>query len=269
MHGLSVCYIVRDEERLLPGSLASVKRIADEIIVGIDSKTTDRSEQIARAAGARVYHFEWQDDFAKARNFGLRKAKREWILVIDADERLTDFGAAMVMMAMRQPHPEVEGYAFTTDQRDFNGIQAEQDNSVSIRLFRNEPSIRYVNRVHEQLRKNGKPLVIGQFLKAPGLLHFGYDRALYRERGKHERNLALLLAEFAERPDDRMVSYNLARQFNAIGDHETARLWAEAAIEMPGDLVPGGLALLERLAKEKSGDPKTDKVVTALGEGCS
>jgi glycosyltransferase involved in cell wall biosynthesis len=248
MRGLSVCYIVKDEERLLSASLDSVKRVADEIVIGIDSKTTDRTESIARAAGARIHHFDWQDDFAAARNIGLRKAKREWIFVIDADERLSDFGAAMVTMAMRQPHPEVDGYAFMTDQRRFDGIRATQDNSVSVRLFRNDPSIRYENRVHEQVRKNGKPIAIGRFLKAPGLIHYGYDRDLYRERGKHERNLALLQSCLAANPDDRMMTYHMARQFYAVGEMEQAREWARRALTMTGEIVPGGVALLERLA---------------------
>lgn len=240
--------IAKDEERMLLGALVSVKRIADEIVVGVDSKSTDQTEAIARGAGARVHHFDWRDDFSYARNVGLRKAKRDWIFVIDPDERLTDYGAAMILLTMRSPRSDVDGYAFMSDQRTLGNYRAKQDGSLSVRLFRNTPAIQYVNRVHEQIRKNGKPIPIGTFTKEAGLVHYGYDVPLYRERGKHERNLTLLLRELQERPDDRSVPYNLARQFNAVGDKEQARIWARVALGMTGEIAPGGEAMLERLA---------------------
>ena len=85
---LSVCMIVKNEERFLSQCLASVKNIADELFV-IDTGSTDRTVEIAREHGAQVGHFEWCDDFAVARNASIAPATGDWILFLDADEELS------------------------------------------------------------------------------------------------------------------------------------------------------------------------------------
>jgi glycosyltransferase involved in cell wall biosynthesis len=246
--------ICRDEEQLLLGSLASIKAVADEIVVGIDSRTTDQTGAIARAAGARVHHFDWCDDFSYARNIGLKKAKREWILVIDADERLTPFGAAMVEQVMRRARTDIFGYAFTIDQRDMSGKVIDTDPGITIRMFRNDGTICYVNRVHENLRKNGKTFNIGAFRQMPGLLHLGYDKQIYAEKAKHDRNLSLLLMEMADCPDNSWVMYNMSRQYHAVGETETAAKWARAALANPGDLPAPFIEICERLVRRAGVD---------------
>ena len=78
---LSVCMIVKNEERFLGQCLASVKDIADEVIV-IDTGSTDRTIEIAREHGAQVGHFEWCNDFAAARNASIAPATGDWILFL-------------------------------------------------------------------------------------------------------------------------------------------------------------------------------------------
>ena len=83
---LSACLIVKDEEGRLPDCLASVA-FCDEIIV-VDSGSTDRTVEIARAAGATVIEHPWRG-FAVQRNVALDAAHGEWALEVDADERVT------------------------------------------------------------------------------------------------------------------------------------------------------------------------------------
>ena len=85
---LSVCMIVKNEERFLGQCLASVKGLADELII-IDTGSTDRTVEIAREHGAQVGHFEWCNDFAAARNASIAPATGDWILFLDADEELS------------------------------------------------------------------------------------------------------------------------------------------------------------------------------------
>ncbi len=82
---LSLCMIVKNEEENIGRCLASVKPVVDEMIV-VDTGSTDRTIDIAKAFGAQVYDFEWTNNFAEARNFSLSKAAGDWILVLDADE---------------------------------------------------------------------------------------------------------------------------------------------------------------------------------------
>ena len=83
---LSACLIVKDEEARLPECLASIA-FCDEVIV-VDSGSTDRTTEIARASGATILEHPWEG-FAVQRNVGLDAARGEWILEIDADERVT------------------------------------------------------------------------------------------------------------------------------------------------------------------------------------
>ena len=67
---ISACVIVKNEEKNLPRWLASMRRIADEIVV-VDTGSTDRTVDLAKAAGARVFSFAWIDYLAAAKNFAL------------------------------------------------------------------------------------------------------------------------------------------------------------------------------------------------------
>ncbi|HVP07398.1 MAG TPA: glycosyltransferase, partial [Candidatus Acidoferrum sp.] len=83
---VSACMIVRNEEELLGRCLESIRDWVDEIVV-VDTGSTDRTEEIAKSYGARVFHQPWEGDFSKHRNYSLERAICDWTLVIDADEQ--------------------------------------------------------------------------------------------------------------------------------------------------------------------------------------
>ena len=79
--------IVKNEEQMLQGCLESVRDYVDEMIV-VDTGSTDNTRQIAIDAGAKVFDFDWVDDFSAARNFAKSHTNCDYILSLDADERL-------------------------------------------------------------------------------------------------------------------------------------------------------------------------------------
>jgi glycosyltransferase involved in cell wall biosynthesis len=83
---LSVAIIVKNEERNLARTLASV-RFADEIVI-VDSNSTDRTVEIGRSFGARIFNREWPG-FAAQKNFAIQQCTGEWILSLDADEEVS------------------------------------------------------------------------------------------------------------------------------------------------------------------------------------
>ena len=87
MSDLSICWMVIDGGSLFAQSLESVKGFDAQLCVLIDSRTTDNTEELAKAAGAEVSFHDWPDDFAEARNLSMASAKRKWTLIIDHDER--------------------------------------------------------------------------------------------------------------------------------------------------------------------------------------
>ena len=82
---LSVCLIVRNEEEVLARCLDCVKKFADEIVV-VDTGSTDKTEKIAASYTDKLYHYEWCDDFAAARNFAFSKATCDYVMWLDADD---------------------------------------------------------------------------------------------------------------------------------------------------------------------------------------
>jgi len=86
---VSVVINTLNEEKNLPGALASVKDFADEIIVA-DAKSSDKTAQIAREYKAKVYSVDRYGYVEPARNFAISKASGDWILILDSDERLSE-----------------------------------------------------------------------------------------------------------------------------------------------------------------------------------
>ncbi|MCH7620070.1 MAG: glycosyltransferase family 2 protein, partial [Candidatus Marinimicrobia bacterium] len=160
--GISLCMIVKDEETFLRGSLDSIKSVVDEMII-IDTGSGDSSVQIAHDAGATVIETEWSDDFSMARNLSLGKANYEWILVLDADERISfsDYPRLRRLMELS------DFFGFRLDQRSYVhhsnltnavpcvGEYAEEMKYPGyipqdvVRFFRNYSAIEYRGRVHE------------------------------------------------------------------------------------------------------------------------
>jgi tetratricopeptide (TPR) repeat protein len=194
--GVSVCLIARNEEAVLPRCLASVADLGHELIV-VDTGSTDRTREVARQLGARVFDFPWCDDFAAARNQCLRHATGDWIFWLDADEYFTDDNCQR-LATLFAPLPD-DNCAYLMQSRSL-AAPGQPDTFVhQVRLFRRRPDIRWEYRVHEQ--------VLPSILRAGGRVrstdivieHAGYLDAAARGR-KAQRNLRLLLLEDADRP---------------------------------------------------------------------
>lgn len=85
---LSVVILTRNEENNIAGCIESVKW-CDEVVV-IDDNSTDQTAKIAKALGAKVYEKTLENDFAAQRNFGLEQTQGQWVLFLDADERVSE-----------------------------------------------------------------------------------------------------------------------------------------------------------------------------------
>lgn len=94
---LSAVILTKNERENIEDCIKSVS-FCDEIVV-IDDKSTDKTVEIAKSFGARIFKRELSDNFAVQRNFGLTKARGEWVLFIDADERVTSALAAEISSA--------------------------------------------------------------------------------------------------------------------------------------------------------------------------
>jgi tetratricopeptide (TPR) repeat protein len=211
---LTAALIVKNEERVLGDCLASLSGIVDEIVI-VDTGSTDGSRDIAKAHGARVIDQPWTGDFAAARNLGLEATRGRWILYIDADERLAPVDRSTVAALLEAP--DLVGARLWLRPKSGFTLYREY------RLFLNDPRIRFRGIIHEKVAPD-----ICRLAKEEGgriaevdlrLEHVGYDGP---QDHKHRRNLPLLQAELALRPDNAYNWHHLGRVFDGLGDRPAA-----------------------------------------------
>lgn len=102
MGKLSVVINTLNEEKNLPHAIASIKSLADEIVV-VDMKSEDATQEIAKKAGARVYEFKKAGYVEPARNYAISKATSDWILILDADESVPSTLAKKIKDLLKNP----------------------------------------------------------------------------------------------------------------------------------------------------------------------
>jgi GT2 family glycosyltransferase/tetratricopeptide (TPR) repeat protein len=206
---VSLCMIVKNEQANLPECLGSACDLVDEIIV-VDTGSTDRTREIATRFGARVFEFPWVDDFAAARNESIRHATGEWIFWLDADDRLDQVEQQKLRALFAELGDENSAYVMKCHCPSDPACGSGSDTVVDhIRLFRNDPALRWQYRVHEQimpaLRRRGTRVRWADVF----IRHVGYQEPGIRS-AKLERDIRLLSRSLAEEPDEPFVLFNMA-----------------------------------------------------------
>ena len=98
MKEISLCMIIKNEEKTIARCLDSVKDLVDEIII-VDTGSTDKSKEIVSKYTDKVYDFEWVEDFAKARNFSFSKATKDYIMWLMRAVSRSEAGCRLLMCA--------------------------------------------------------------------------------------------------------------------------------------------------------------------------
>ena len=235
---VSLCMIVKNEEENIAECLGSVGEVVDEIIVA-DTGSADATGEIAERFGAKVYAAPWNDSFSEARNFSLSKATGDWILIMDADDRLEpEDREALRELAERAPEDTdvfcCRTLCYSGETPDLNGALI----NWNIRLIRNGRGYRYTGRVHEQLRPDPESAGSGRVCAAEvRFSHYGYLRREMEKKEKHRRNIALLEKELADAPDSAFYLFNLGNEYLSQGNAEKAVEFYRRSFR---NFVPGG-----------------------------
>lgn len=244
MASLSVCMIVKDEEQLLPPLLESLKPFADELVV-VDTGSSDSTVSIAKDSGALVSYFEWCDDFSAARNESLIRATKEWIFMLDADQKIAEADLIKIPTLIQGPAQvysfEERHYGKLFTVRGMKPLQGEfPDLEVGVGyrservlpLFPNDPSIRYSKRIHESIEESVKEGARFPITESGLVLHhYGH---FYEDRQKARAALyeRLSTLKYEEHRDDWQAVYELGVQFYHNGKFHEAREYLERAREL-------------------------------------
>jgi glycosyltransferase involved in cell wall biosynthesis len=211
---VSAALIVRDEAAFIGDCLRSLAGNVDEIVF-VDTGSRDDTIEIARRFPTKLYRYPWSNDFSAARNFALEKATAEWILYIDADERLEisnrDAFASLLVDHRKvawklRLHPRIGWTAYS-----------------ELRLFRNDPRIRFRGVIHERIQPDVESVARSDGLIVGAcevrLQHVGYEAD---QRPKNARNIPLLRDYLSRDPNRLYCWWHLGECLRLSGDEDSA-----------------------------------------------
>ncbi len=228
---ISACVITKNEEEVMGQWIQTLKTCTDEQIL-VDTGSTDHTVEIAAAAGMKTYYFSWQDDFAAAKNFALEQATGDWIVFLDADEYFSEDACRDIRHIIAREHrrvDSVDAILCPLINIDVDQYSQEINRSLTLRIFRNAPYLRYTGKVHENIRNEHGHLNILVEKKNLAIYHTGYSSQ--RLQGKLKRNLSLLLADI-EKNGEQVHHYRyLLDCYIGLGEYEKAIKYAKLHIE--------------------------------------
>jgi glycosyltransferase involved in cell wall biosynthesis len=247
---LSLCMIARDEADVIADAIASARGVVDEIIV-VDTGSEDDTRSIASRCGARVIEHVWQDDFSEARNCALTAATGDWVLILDADERLE----AAHLSQLRELLASAAATAFTFRQHNY----VENQNAAGLlssadapspydrwcgyllarqtRVFPRLAALRYEGRVHEELTASLQREQIERVDTEIVIHHLGKVRGEHQATRKRELYRRLGEAKLGESQDPQAM-FELGIALLEVGEVKPALEQLMAAADQLDEVGP-------------------------------
>lgn len=233
---IALCVICKDEEKCIARCINSVKQVVDEIVV-VDTGSTDRTLEIVRELGADVYEIEWENDFAKARNYALAQCKSDWIIFLDADEYFAEQSAQYIRNAIIGANKHKTDYIVI---EMFNLKEQGVDTSFkTIRIIKHDKMIRYQGRIHERVIKLKGELKGADASQVLKVYHDGYVQSIVDEKNKNDRNLMMLLEELEEKPTSSDIHFYIMQEYYGGGKFEEAWHHGREAIKYKNQTISG------------------------------
>lgn len=230
---LSIGMIVKNEEKYLHDCLSAIKPILESIdseLIIVDTGSTDRTVEIAEEFTDKVLHFEWINDFAAARNVGLKAAQGEWFMFLDADEifiscdGIIDFFRSGSYKEYNSAMFSIRSYKSLDNKIDYTDFYLP-------RLTKMFPETAFVNPVHEALRPFKAPIMILNDVADHYGYAFGDDEEKRMEKFKRNSELLQQRLESEEKNDPLLYS-QLFDTYCFLDDKTQAIEYAYKGIEV-------------------------------------
>lgn len=196
---ISLCMIVKNEERILARCLDSVADLVDEIII-VDTGSQDATKEIAGKYGAKLFDFAWVDDFSAARNFAFSKAGCDYIYSADADEVLSEENRERFRTMKETLLPEIEIVQMKYGNQLEHGSVYNFDEEYRPKLFKRQREFVWEEPIHETVRL--APVVYDSDIVITHLPlenHAGRDLANFAKQCEMGVRLSRRLLEFYAR----------------------------------------------------------------------
>lgn len=217
---VTVTLMVKNEKENLIETIPFYKQHFKEVVV-IDTGSTDGSVEFLKTQNIVFKQVKWNQDFGEIRNLLVKESTGDYILMLDADERIDQTFVDQMHTVIKGNHPAYEIKIINIT--DANRLNMTHTN---IRLFKNNGEFYYEGHIHEQLRNiNGykfepSPLVIK---------HYGYQSEVVRKKGKRNRNMRILERELRKNPNDPFHNFNISNELIGLKKHNEALLHLKKA----------------------------------------
>lgn len=223
----SLNMIVRDEEAFIADALDSVDAIMDEVVI-CDTGSTDHTPDLALRYGVTMIHDTWRKDFSYHRNRAIEASRCDWILWIDADDRVEETSLHQLEQLWRTGKPQGATFCVVNEREDETPVEFLQ-----VRLFPRRDDVRFQQRIHEQIMYSLSGAGI-PFSKRPDIRirHLGYRDAA-TQRSKAARNKPLILTELTRNPGDPTLWLSLADCLATLDEIDEAMLAYSEVIGNP------------------------------------
>lgn len=210
MKRISAAMIVKNEEICLERCLKSIKEF-DEIVI-IDTGSTDGTAKVARKYTDKYFpdEYVWNDNFAEARNYAIKKCSGDWILTIDADETLSVHGVELIRKAIARTKERCFSVKCVSEVRGWEHFQP--------RLYRNDPKIFWKGAIHNYLNTTPKKTVDDIQVT------FGNSPT---HKNDPNRAMRILKKVVAEKPNCVREKFYLAREYSYRSDWIQCAYWSE------------------------------------------
>ena len=231
---LSICMIAKNEEANLKRCLDSFLPIIHEKwcqLIIVDTGSTDRTIEVAKEYTNKVYEKKFVPwDFSKARNYGIKKATGDKIMIVDADEELLQkclYPLEDIILNPKQKEPTVFVKLYNYYTRDLK----QYSEMLQPRIFKNDGNFRYEQAVHN------KPILKAPYLFAPHIIFNHYGYIFQGEKGeklfdnKMERSLPMLKKEYKKHPDNLHNLTHLVKTYYVTRDLKNTIKYGEMWIK--------------------------------------
>ena len=232
---ISACAIMKNEISHVEAWLNNVRVFAQEIIV-VDTGSTDgTNEFLAKQFDVKLISYEWQHDFARAKNVALQEATGDWLVFTDADEcYYHPKNIIEYLEQLDKQYDDIDVIFCSIDNIDADSNNEIINSDVVPRIIRNHVGIKYIGAVHEQLTKGREPWQDIKYIVADrnlAIRHSGYSTKIISF--KHQRNYEILCQVMGKSNKPEMYYGFLSESLLGMEKYQQALEYAILAMESP------------------------------------
>lgn len=232
---ISICIIMKNEEKNLDRCLASIGSEAFELIL-VDTGSTDKTIEIAKKYVPKIYQFNWCNDFAAARNYSLSLATNDWVLILDCDEFITSISVNSLLQFIKE-HPTSIGLLSRQNHYIMNDTDSVYTDQVE--RFFNRTIYHYEGAVHEQVVPFSS-LISSGFIPSCEKIdllceHTGYLGSTKELTAKANRDVEILKVMLKTDPNNPYLYFQLGQSYNMLHDDISAAYYYKKGLSFDVD----------------------------------